>query len=988
MKGSSFFCPRIEILIQLTLVFFLFRLSGGALILLPALLADSTPASTGPPPPSYSTDPPPLSPRTNSNPPPSSPRRRLGRTSKKMARTTAFLRLASLLLLHVTLSVTAREYFSDISRMSRAYRYPEGAPPKPTNVRNFIGAGRSYASNFAELPKVSQRNVREKDIAAIFRGVAYGITENLELSKTSQTTTAVPNLNSTPPTTSTSTQVPPSRTSTRLQEIAQEKPQEIDRLEAIPPANPEENEISYEEPSRNGILNYYVESERNTMEESSHSGRREFYPSVISSQAPQTELGSSKTIVSESNTQHAMEVHVYTIGVLMGFVMLCALCSLCRIHSCTQLIPRGHYVTLQLLILLVAFLRVIILFHDPYGVDDKLPKVLTSLLMNTVAPMLTAAYALMLLVLLRAAKFSLLPSKLQSPLMLAVVAGLHIGTSVLIDISNGVLNYPNSSQSILSGLQCFTIIWTVILIIGYLIVLYQSFIRVSKRRVQLPQYTCAVMCFAVMLQAALFGFAFYHILCREFGENVSNNMKTWSWWMVVSCERLMEVFLCFSLLAGAYTLTLKQSNSNINEQKVFSVGASYDSSSKCNTMSSRSSSGTKNFIASNYALASTMQKKGTKIPGNFLKNFKCHSENAYDSTGDFAIRWNLPKPDVCARSAVTTDHCYSSNLAERERCLPDQQSSQALPLNSSLYSQTLPPARYYCAPVPLIEKEVPVVSRVATYTLRPQKTQHIYCEIEDPSYDLVAPNSKSIPSTSSEIYSSPHVLASNYMQDTHPDHHLYELPQVHRAVTINHKSYGDYSPKQQLGATTDATDASQHLLNQISGNLMLPLHSSQPKLPAHYHTHRNGNMDTSPDSAIVLDYSSHSEIEEHNNHARQLAYRQNSENDANLNNKLDFMKMSTQSLNEMFKHNSGLLSKLVGNNTMSTGYQPLNVEDYNITTTESLDNSHEVAANVSPDVGKCYKPTNSNKSSPSHRSSPPVGEVQEVLARFSPVTSL
>ncbi|XP_018019217.1 uncharacterized protein LOC108675699 [Hyalella azteca] len=846
-------------------------------------------------------------------------------------------------------SSTSQQYSIDAA--DRIYKFYDDSSIKMNSDRNLISMGRSYGSTLGEFQKVSRRNVREKDIAAIFRGVAYGITESSVISKLPETTTATTTTTST----TTSTVVPVYKTSTRLQMIEKlhENENSVEAFESSLPL-PEEVDGTYGDPARNGILNYFMETDRRN-EHEAHNGRREYYPSVISSISPISQNAPTKPdsyILSKTNIGQTMHVHIYMTGILMGLIVLISLVSLCRIHTCTHLIPRGHYVTLQLLILLAGSLRCIILLHDPYGLEGKLPRALISLLMNSVSPILSTAFALMLLILLRASRFSLLPAKFQSPLVLAVVTGIHIGTSVLIDISNGVLHYPDSARKLVTGIQCFTIGWNMVLIVGYVCLLYQSFIRVSKRRVVLPQYTCAVMCLAVLLQAILIVFSFHHIFSREFQMNQQGGLKTWSWWVLVSFERLIEIFLCASLLAAAATLTIKQSNSHTNEQKIFSVGTSYEPSSKCNKLNGESPTRGKKFIASNYALASTMQKKANTMNGNFVHNFKATNENTYESTGDFTIRWNLPKPDVCSRDQEGPVDGYSPNLAEQERRLPDHSSAhQAMQVNSSsLNSRTLPRPRYYCAPVPIIETDIPVVSRVATYTLRPQKTHNIYCEIEDPSYDVTPYYTKSIPSTSSEIYSSPHILASNYMQDQIPDP-LYELPQVHNSAGINQNSatFKDFDSRQAHGGHASNSNASHHLINKISGNLMLPLHNSHSRVSNCNHSQRNSALDTSPDSAIVLDYSSHSELEEQNGcMSRHYVQKQPAEHQANLNNRIDYMKMSTHSLNDVFKHNSGLLSKLVGSSNANTGYQPLNVDDSQLSSTDILDDLYEPDDGESP----------------------------------------
>ena len=862
---------------------------------------------------------------------------------------------------------------SSLGRTFRSAAYLQRSNPS----RGVFGMGRSYSNNLDEYSKISKMNIREKDIAAIFRGVAYGITERNNDSPYTTTTTiaptsaitVIPTRHTSPSTTTlqkvttTSTATfssntlssspimsPKSQQHTKSKNVVFPDRSVVENLletNNIIETDPKLNEVPIKESSRNGILNYFVEDtdensnaddeENDIPVESSHSGRREFYPEVISSVEPETFVNDRrKYVVSQNGDRQSIDVHVYMIGILMGLVALASLCCLCRIHSCSQLIPRGHYVTLQLLILLAASLRCITLLHDPYGLEGKLPRTLIALLMNTLPPILSTTFALMLLVLLRAAKFFILPASLQSPVALAIVSGIHITLSVLVDISNGVLNYPESSRAVEAGVQCFTVGWDTLLIVGYSLLLFQAFIkRTSKRMVILPQYTCAIVSIAVVIKAILIGFMFYHIFNGEFNDTSysGSNIKTWSWWLIVSCERLLEIFMCISLLTAAATLTMRQNNFMGNEQKIFSVVSDYDQSVKCNTVDP----GNKNFMATNYALATTLQIKGNTMNSKFARTFSPTNSKTYESS-DFTIQWNTPKSDNCYRTIDRLENIRSGSNVE-----PFDLSCNSVSTNSttvkpycnntaSVFSKTLPKPRYYCAPVPLIDRDTPVVGHIEQHVVKPMRTPHIYCEIGNHSYDLPSYYSKSEASTSCDIYSNPQNVP-HYAQAASNDH-LYEMPDVHQNNKVDYASHyhrHNVSPVyQQRG---------QELQDQVSYNMMLPL---QPQQQMHHkstlnHPHfrsNNNQLDTSPDSAIVLDYSSHSEIEEHNHqlysrHA-QNTMRNIQEQLNSPTSRLDFMKLSTHSLNDVFKHNGGLLSKLVcsGNND-NTGYQPLNVDDFN-----------------------------------------------------------
>lgn len=848
---------------------------------------------------------------------------------------------------------------SNVNRHFRTASYL----PRRDHGRSF-GSGRTHTTNFGQLSKISGVNVREKDIAAIFRRVAYGDSHP-------ETTTLIPSTTSTPPpttvkaTTTTTPSFVKYKTTPRVSSLENSPEESVGTLRILKPIT-ENKEVSQDADSRSGILNYFVEERENKdIFESSHSGRREFYPEVISSVEPK-KVGSNakKYVVSNNGDQQSITVHVYIIGTLMALVALASLCCLCRIHSCTQLIPRGHYVTLQLLILLAAALRCIVLLHDPYGLEGKLPRALMSLLMNTVQPLLSTVLAVMLLVLLRAAKFYILPASLQSPLVLAVITGLHIGVSVLVDISNGVLDYPESAGNLEAGVQCVTVGWETILLVGYIIILYQVFTKSSTRNVILPLHTCAVVTISLVLKAILIGFVFYNILTVGFSSSDTNETKTWSWWLFMSCERLLEIFFLISMVTATATLTMKRSNMNSNDQKIFSVISGFDQPMKCNTMGGKGSTSGKSFISSNYTLASTLQNNKT-MNLNFAKNFSPTNSKTYDSSTDFQVQWKS-KTNSRSQECLDVENHYIAKPSE-----PSNQNG----LNSYNNCQTLPSPRYYCAPVPVISHASPVIGHVAPCTLRPSRTSqhHIYSEIDDVQhYDLASYYTESIPSSSGEIYSSPHLPISKTfvpttthvsISDYNSPDQLYEIARVHQKPNYNNQRF--IETRNQCAPSRSSASTTHQNYNNPHGNLAfsMPFNSTNQSNNRSNGQQRSNNIDASPDSAIVLDYSSHSELDEYNHHHYQqnrfqtlknIQEQQYSSNGVNSNNKLDFMKLSTHSLNDVFKYNSGLLSKLVGSGSpKNTGYQPLNLED---TTNHSRENSQltEISSMPSPQQVKDY----------------------------------
>ncbi|XP_045596243.1 LOW QUALITY PROTEIN: uncharacterized protein [Procambarus clarkii] len=151
-------------------------------------------------------------------------------------------------------------------------------------------------------------------------------------------------------------------------------------------------------------------------------------------------------------------VHVYCAAGLYSLLALLALFWLARVHAAAHLLPRGYYITLHLLMFLAAFLRCVHLFHDPYGAERRLPVALSAVVEETGWPCLTAALAVVVLAIVRAWRCPrLLPRKPHAPLALALLTAAHLLASIAAHLTSALL--PEHAAPLRAAARAVTAAW-------------------------------------------------------------------------------------------------------------------------------------------------------------------------------------------------------------------------------------------------------------------------------------------------------------------------------------------------------------------------------------------------------------------------------------------------------------------------------------------------------------------------------------------------
>ncbi|XP_063603588.1 uncharacterized protein LOC134779387 [Penaeus indicus] len=319
------------------------------------------------------------------------------------------------------------------------------APLTAPRVRDGAGGNDSRLgplSKWTGVPRKNATNHIESSLAAIFRGVAYGVST---LPTTSSTTTPAP-----PP--------PPEPT---LPAGGAHRGRHNSGRHSHPSSAPPAGDAEAKGGGHHRGVNSVGDSPVQTpFVETDEDGA---LVGADDGLAPD-ETGVVRADVGVSNVAWVRElgaawvVHVYCAAGLYSLLALLALFWLSRVHAGAHLLPRGYYITVQLLMFLAAFLRCVHLFHDPYGAEHRLPETLSAVVEEAGWPCLTAALAAVALAVVRAWRCPRhLPRKHHAPAGLAVLTVTHLVTSVGAHLVAAVL--PQHAGALRAAARTVTAAW-------------------------------------------------------------------------------------------------------------------------------------------------------------------------------------------------------------------------------------------------------------------------------------------------------------------------------------------------------------------------------------------------------------------------------------------------------------------------------------------------------------------------------------------------
>ncbi|XP_078517962.1 proline-rich transmembrane protein 3 [Lissotriton helveticus] len=259
----------------------------------------------------------------------------------------------------------------------------------------------------------------------------------------------------------------------------------------------------------------------------------------------------------------AWELHVYGTAVLYLILSIIALINLIG-SPILQTFNLPYVMASNALLVLVGLLRAVYFFTDPYATKATLSPQTALVLYNITFPLILTTFAVLVLMMLKMAQLEVLPPKIQSLPLLAVVAVVHFIVLFSADLFSHFLN-----PSVNIVLHFLSASWGMFLMVGN-VVAYHKLRKSSDTIVNRPQVEspasddtldlqirgrnlkCLFTSSRVLLACSVFGLLccglqvyavlwLFEILGRF-------NEFSWSWWFLQFWYRIFELALCFSML--------------------------------------------------------------------------------------------------------------------------------------------------------------------------------------------------------------------------------------------------------------------------------------------------------------------------------------------------------------------------------------------------------------------------------------------------------
>ncbi|XP_011310883.1 proline-rich transmembrane protein 4 [Fopius arisanus] len=276
-------------------------------------------------------------------------------------------------------------------------------------------------------------------------------------------------------------------------------------------------------------------------------------------------------IVPHSDSHHPLEntwriawsLHVYVAAIMFTLMALYSIYKIVRFNEATNLLTQSYFLTVHLLLTTVCTLRCFHLFYDAYNLGRSLSEPLSQILMYLPAPLLSTAFATLVLHLAKCSEAPSLNNKFLSPMGLAVCSIIHIVICLSLHVSTHILGYEDQAKILPLVCQCIYIVVCVTLGLCYMYVyrVVRSQINLTTNKsvgshvtsdpTTVALGTAITTTIATALLFILMGFV---QLYGIFGVQEKAQPYPWLWWGWQFSVRLIELSMC-GLLAWVASLS-------------------------------------------------------------------------------------------------------------------------------------------------------------------------------------------------------------------------------------------------------------------------------------------------------------------------------------------------------------------------------------------------------------------------------------------------
>ncbi|XP_034943255.1 uncharacterized protein [Chelonus insularis] len=264
----------------------------------------------------------------------------------------------------------------------------------------------------------------------------------------------------------------------------------------------------------------------------------------------------------ESTWRIAWSLHVYFAAITFTLMALYSIYKIVRFNEATNLFTQSYFLTVHLLLTTICTFRCFHLFYDAYNLGRSLAEPLSQVLMYLPAPLLSTAFATLVIYLAKCSEAPSLNNKFLSPMALALYSTVHIVLCISLHVSTHVLGYGGTRIFPLVC-QCIYIVVCVTLGLCYMYVyrVVRSQINLTSNKSVGPHVagdpttvalgTAITTTIATALLFILMGFV---QLYGIFGVREREPPYPWLWWGWEFSVRLLELSIC-GLLAWVASLS-------------------------------------------------------------------------------------------------------------------------------------------------------------------------------------------------------------------------------------------------------------------------------------------------------------------------------------------------------------------------------------------------------------------------------------------------
>ncbi|XP_064077534.1 uncharacterized protein LOC135195085 [Macrobrachium nipponense] len=260
----------------------------------------------------------------------------------------------------------------------------------------------------------------------------------------------------------------------------------------------------------------------------------------------------------------AWSIHVYVSVGLFTLLGLVSLCLMARVALCTHLLPRTHYLSLHIFIFCASFVRSLDILLESHDMKYLFPITITMVAGEFGWPCLTAALAVLLIAVLKEWQH---PNHPHRALVLYLFTGLHLVALPIAHFS--VLWLEQDNIPVVVIIRAFSTGWGGAIGIGGMWAVWRESRDNSSHMTGVQSnnnvrnhpnisHPARLVLTAALTQLLLAGLHLYSLL-------VPNSPEThaWIWWSCVTVSRGLELIVGSTLLTAAALTLTRQSPCNV-----------------------------------------------------------------------------------------------------------------------------------------------------------------------------------------------------------------------------------------------------------------------------------------------------------------------------------------------------------------------------------------------------------------------------------------